>query len=221
MKTVNTLVRDFEREAEHTFQNFGGKKSEFLGSNQHFNASGMVSEGDVPNEIVITIENTDSLDLAAPIFSANEGIVTPFNSVLDTITGNTATAAKGIVITPQDYTHNELKKMTENSPFTITKLRYDFGDNVQLKKKFVMRKKDGVSYVTTPYYPQNKLNLANNISTVLEDHDFFMVVNAQTTLFVVVGAGKTVQLALTTGARFDATNALKAQTVVTTGRKSY
>lgn len=211
-----------QAEGERAFSNFSGdKRRDFVGVS---NFSGMdgLNYRDELEEIIIDILNTDEAnDLAAPIFGANEGFVAPFNGLIDFITGNTATAAKGIIIQPQGYTLNELREKSKTSPFLITGMRYDFGDDTQLKQPWQRRRKEGTEISSKPYNPQGKRSLTNNIATVLDDPDFTMKVDAKTTLFVRVAKAisasvpRKIQLLLKVGTEVDIANALKGQSVVT------
>ena len=117
----NHTISAFQKQADAAFSNFGGgRPEEFVGIRSNFSQmAGGVKPTFNPDikPLIFDISNTDeSYELAAVLFSANEEISQPFNGVACSITGNTARTGRGIVVTPQGYSNNEIKKMTENSP---------------------------------------------------------------------------------------------------------
>jgi hypothetical protein len=216
----NRAISDIRRAAEQEFSNYlGGRKEEFVGmEGRRSHMDGGVSFNPEIEEIIIDIENTDTVTLAAPLFGANEGFQLPFDGLVD-INGQAASLGKGIIITPQSYSLNELKEKAKNTPFTIMGMRYVFGDEEQLTKQWVKRYKDGTSITQTPYNPQTKRNLANNIATALDDPNYFQLVDAKASLFINVapalaGGARKIQVMFRVGTSFDPTNALKGQSVV-------
>lgn len=170
--------------------------------------------------IIIDIKNTDDLnDLIVPIFGKNESYLVPFNGVADKA-GTVATAAKGIVITPKNYSYQELRELSV-SPFTVVGMLYRFGDSTQLDNDWTIRQKDGSSITEEPYQPAIYQGLLNNVTDKLEDKEFFMPVTAGTTLFVKVSkaisasVARTLQITLFMGVKTDLSEALKGNSVLT------
>jgi hypothetical protein len=228
MKRSNLAIKGMRMEAESAFSNYlGGRKEEFIGmEGRRSYMDGSIAANPEVEEIIIDIINTDhNNSLAAPLFGANEGFALPFDGVAD-ILGTVAGAGLGISIEPQSYTLNELKEKSKNNPFTIMGIRYDFGDDVQLTKQWIKRYKDGMSITSTPYNPQTKRNLANSISSALDDPGYFQLIDAKAALFVVVAPAlaaatleapvkpRRIQLMLRVGTQVDTANALKGQSVV-------
>jgi hypothetical protein len=171
--------------------------------------------------ISFDIQNTDeSKPLSAVLFGANEGFVNPFNGLKDSITGNTAAAGKGIVVTPKRYSLTELNEMSKTSPFTLVGYRYDFGDEAQLKQDWRMRRKDGTAIIDDLHSPSEMRNLANNIATAMDNPEFFQLVDAKAALFITLAPAhdantpRKIQLIFKVGTEVDVTAALKGQNVL-------
>jgi hypothetical protein len=223
----NSYINKLQQEAEVAWNNYsggasGGRRDEYVSmtGSRLSHMSGAVAQSGIKT-ITFDIVNTDEAsDLAAVLFGANEGFVQPFNGVKDRITGNTAAAGKGIVVTPKRYSVNELLELSKTQPFTFVGYRYDFGDETQLKQDWTLRRKDGTAITDDLHSPSEMRNLANNISTAMDNPEFFMKVDAKGALFITLAKApaanqpRKIQVIFKVGTEVDLGNALKGQSVL-------
>ena len=220
----NQRVAAIMAEAERSFANYAGSDaSELVGVQDasYGNMSGaspMIDTESSILDLIVTIENTDETKtLAAPLFGANERLLTPFDGVVD-FYGVAATAAKGLVINWDDYSQEEILDMCKNEPFVIAGVRYDYGDNIQLKQKMERRHKVKASITTAPV--RFRKNLGDSIDGVLEDPNFTLEVNGGTTFFVKVAPAysgtesRIVQLQFKIATSVNVANALKGRSAI-------
>jgi hypothetical protein len=221
----NNIIARYMNEANAAFSNYngqvsGGRKEEFLGMAGMSRLSGGPASPNGIRTITLDIVNTDTQPLAAVIFGANEGFRNPFNGEKCRITGNTAAAGKGVIVTPKRYSVNELLELSKTSPMTFTGYRYDFGDEMQLKQDWTLRRKDGTLISDDLHSPSEMRNLANNIATAMDNPEFFMVVDAKGALFITLAAAhdantpRKIQVIFKVGTQVDTGNALKGQSVL-------
>ncbi len=239
---VNPRILKMQDEAERAFRNIsgsekfrnydgfvaGGGRDEFAGMTGQNYMSVDGSNRHTPKTIAVDIQNTDELsELSAPLFSVNEGFIAPFGGVgslpgtsADFITKNTAAAGKGIVITFQDYGTNEIKELARTTPFLIAGYRYDFGDEIQLKQRWVLRRKDGAFEGQEAHRPSEYRSLANQIQSTLDNGEFKYKVDGKGTLFLVMGKAisatqpRKVQIIFRVGAEANLSAALVNRQVV-------
>ena len=211
-------------QAESAFSNYNGADAgELVGVQDaaYGNMSGASPMIDVETsvrDLIVTIENTDDTKtLIAPLFSANERLQVPFDGVADK-EGVVATAGKGLIIDWDDYSAQEIIDMCKNEPFVIAGVRYDYGDNVQLKQKMERRSKVQADITFGPV--RFRKNLGDSIDGVLEDPNFTLEVNGGTTFFVKVAPAysgtqsRIVQLQFKIATSVNVANALKGRSAI-------
>ncbi len=220
----NARMAAITAEAEQSFANYAGPDaSELVGVQDaaYGNMSGAAPMIDVESsvrDLIVTIENTDELNtLICPLFSANERIAVPFDGVADK-DGTAATAAKGLIVDWDDYSGQEIIDMCKNEPFVIAGVRYDYGDNVQLKQKMERRSKVQADITYGPV--RFRKNLGDSIDGVLEDPNFTLKVDGGTTFFVKVApaysatSSRIVQLQFKIATSVNISNALQGRSAI-------
>jgi hypothetical protein len=226
-KNTNPFIAKLQMEAEQAWNNYsgsaaGGKKNEFvsMAGGRLSNMSGVVSQTGIKT-ITFDIVNTDEAnDLAVVLFGANEGFIQPFNGVKCPITGNTAAAGKGIVATPKRYSMSELIEKSKTEPFTFVGYRYDFGDELQLKQDWRLRRKEGTAIIDDLHSPSEMRNLANNISTAMDNPEFFQLIDPKAALFITLAkapaanVSRKIQVIFKVGTEANLGNVLKGQGVL-------
>lgn len=225
-KTLNAKMHQLRASAEMASSNYFGNvidQGEFLQNPARAAMSSMDGHAGASlsgmQPIIINITNTDEVnDLTVPIFGKNEGFAIPFNGIAD-LNGVIAGTGKGIILSPENFSVNELKEKT-NNPFTIQGIRYHYGDSTQLKKGFLLRQKIGSSIVNEPYNPSVYKNLNNQVSDTLDHEGFFMPVSNASTLFITVAKAfsssspRTIQIVLFVGMEANIAATLKGESVV-------
>lgn len=194
-------------------------KNQFVGG-AYSRSSGMpAGAGGVtidPEEelLIATIQNTEtSTTLVAPLFSVNEGLVVPFNGTSD-IKGVASTTGKGIVISWNGRTENEIKEMIRTGAITLVEPRYAFGTSAQLNLNWFSRHKEGASLKVEDYYPSVKRELSNNVATELDFKGFFLAVEKATTLCIPVAGSTTIQVAFKVHTKVDPSRLLIGQSAL-------
>jgi hypothetical protein len=223
----NPFINKLQMEAEKAWNNYsggasGGKRDEFvsMSGGRLSHMDGSVSQSGIKT-ITFDIVNTDETnDLAAVLFGANEGFINPFNGVKCSITGSTAAAGKGIVVSPKRYSLTELAEKSKSEPFTFIGYRYDFGDELQLKQDWHLRRKDGTAITDDLHSPSEMRNLSNNIATAMDNAEFFMRVDAKGALFITLAkapsaaVARKIQVIFKVGTEVDLGNVLKGKPVL-------
>ena len=227
--SLNAKMAKLTASAEASMSNYVGEltegKENFISassfSGMSGNANGVVHKNRV-KPIIIDITNTDeNNELLVPIFSKFEKYPIPFNGVAD-IDNVVPQVGKGASVTIQGYRYEELQELSASRPFTLSKLRYRFGDSTQLDQPWRIRQKIGNSVANEPYYPHLSRALENQVSDTLVDEDFFMKVDGGATLLVKIAkaisstVARKIQVTLFIDAETDIANALSGQSVLST-----
>jgi len=227
--SLNAKMAKLTASAEASMSNYVGEltegKESFISassfSGMSGNANGVVHKNRV-KPIIIDISNTDeNNELLVPIFSKFEKFPIPFNGVAD-IDNVVPQVGKGASVTIQGYRYEELQELSASRPFTLSKLRYRFGDSTQLDQPWRIRQKVGNSVANEPYYPHLSRALENQVSDTLVDEDFFMKVDGGATLLVKIAkaisatVARKIQVTLFIDAETDIANALSGQSVLST-----
>ncbi|MEY3376576.1 MAG: hypothetical protein RL463_886, partial [Bacteroidota bacterium] len=156
-----------------------------------------------------------------PIFSKYEKFPIPFNGVAD-VDNVVSQVGKGAAVFIQGYRYEELQELSISRPFTLSKLRYRFGDSTQLDQPWRIRQKMGNSIANEPYSPHLFRALENQVSDTLVDDEFFLKVDGGTTLLVKIAkaisatVARKIQVTLYIDAETDIANALSGQSVLST-----
>lgn len=186
----NSKIQEIIANSEQNFKSFdglGGNKQEFLSADGAGAGSVAKINYGVKPMVIDIFNSDDSYTLAAPLFSANEELEVPFNGVLDQFTKNTAQVGKGIIVKPQDYSFNELRRLAANDgAYILQGIRYIHGDASQLQESWGFRYKDGSQICEDKYRPNLYKNLANQVTDTIDSEEFFMAVDAKATLFIPV-----------------------------------
>lgn len=173
--------------------------------------------------IRITIQNTDSLTLVAPVFSAGEQLVVPFNGTAD-ITGAVSTATKGIIlnyiiasgIAGQSNTAFIRNRITQQ-PFYVTQANYAFGTvSGQINQFWTIRSlmSDG-SGSNAPYYPDQDLLLGQQVQDRIQTSAFQMFVDYTKTLLIPILPLNTVTITFYLGSDIDPKQVAQGMPAVT------
>ena len=227
--SLNVKMAKLTASAEASMSNYLGEITEgrenyISGSNfsgMSGNANGVIHKDRVKS-IIIDITNTDeNNDLLVPIFSKYEKHPIPFNSIAD-IDNVVSQVGKGASVAIQGYSYEELQELSASRPFTLSKLRYRFGDSTQLDQPWRIRQKVGNSIYNETYNPHLARALENQVADTLVDVDFFMKVDGGATLFVKIAkavsalVARKIQVTLYIDAETDVANALSGQSVLST-----
>ena len=223
----NALIQAIVAESEGRFSNYTGPTANDLVGIQdqmHSNmggavASPMIDYSAAVQDIKFTIENSDEKNaLAVPLFSASERLPLPFNGIKDIKTGNIAQAGKGITLTAQGLTENEVLDRVRTEPFVIAGLRYHYEDNQQLKQDWEIRYKEDRTTSTTPWTPYK--NPSDSIDGLLEASSFVQKIDRGTTIFVVIapafgeGQPRQVQIIFKIGSSTKIGNVLEGKSAI-------
>lgn len=224
MNNTNSKIAQILASSQENFRSFdglGGQSQDFLAADGSNDYSRGVQINTNVKAIIIDIANSDeSYELAAPLFSHNEGIAIPFNGVTCTFTKNTSQSGKGISVTPQDYSVSELSKLAGTGAYILRGVRYNHGDAAQLQIAWGLRYKDNSQVSTDKFRPSFYKNLANQVSDIVDSEEFFMAVDAKATLFVSVlkataaNVPRKIQVAFRVASETNMLNLLKGRSIL-------
>lgn len=213
-KKHSNYLGDYNRRA-----NYPGSHSGFGGNGMSYAAGGGngVAMSPTLKPIQITIQNTDTKTLSAPIFSAGEQLPTPFGGVAD-VNGVVAGSGVGIVFSYPNstVTLQMIRATIIQKPFWIDSVIYTFPSTNQLDLNWTHRKANvSADYATSLYIPKDDQDLGNNITTKIQTKKFKAWVDIDYTLLIPVFASSIISLTFYIGADYDPTKVAQGSPAMT------
>lgn len=191
MKRNNNLLAIRRQMAANggNFAHFGGNDYDNPLLEQRAGYAGMAGAGAAvqavkgqAGTINLKIQNTDEVnDLYVTLFGTNEGLLEAFNGTDDHL-GNTAGAAKGLIVTVNGQSHEKFKRRLVHKPALIEGLRVIYPTDSQLAEEWELVYDDNNSQKIERYYPSGHVNAGQQQSRQVDDRTFNMVMNADSSI---------------------------------------
>lgn len=168
--------------------------------------------------IRITIQNTATFTLTAPIFSAGEGLTPPFNGSAD-VNGVVSPSGSGIIV---NYVNaggtsaNLIRNAILSGNFYVDRIQFAYGDADQLNEQWSNRTQtyDG-QYSTSPYYPDTDQLLGQQVQTKIQTATFKKWVDYTYTLLIPIVGSNTAVLTAFVGSTFSQRQVAQGMPAVT------
>lgn len=226
---MNSRVLELKKQAS-SIRNYSGSderllKSPYQNMDGRMAALQYVVDQNI-NPIQFDIQNTDNtVRLVCPLFGVSSDYVIPFNGTSDML-GTASTAGKGIIVTPVNRTLKQIALMAQNTPFTTARLRYIYGDNLQLSNNFIIKKTQDTARFEDVFSPALYQPIAQNLQGVVETDAFNQYVNQDFTLGIPVekatsaSSPRAISVVLFIGVRTDLSQTLQGQSPLTANKTS-